>query len=193
MIALPRQITCQNIMAAAREQAWSSPQQVLGLPTRLGDEPQYTRHWDLTAIAEVLDQATALQWGPDELTAWDRDNQAYHFAITRPGRTSDPVGPVSDYVVADAELDQLLRLAQDGSDVVGLISAQTGRGKSEWSRALLAGAWTITCPAPDPACARPQDADLARAGAEALASDHDGLHHGGSMTAEVARTSEMTR
>lgn len=61
----------------------------LGTATRLGDEPQYTRHWDLTAIAEVLDQATALQWGPEELTAWGRDNQRHHFAIMRPGHTGD--------------------------------------------------------------------------------------------------------
>lgn len=186
MIALPRQITCQNIMAAAREQAWSNSQQVLGLPTRLGDEPHYTRHWDLTAIAEVLDQATALQWGPDELTAWDRDGHPHHFAISRPGRTSDPVNQVSDYIVADDQFDQLIdqMLRHDLASGV-LIAGTPGRGKS--------AAWTITCPAPASDCARPQDADLDRTGAEALASDHDGLHHGGSMTAEVARTSEMTR
>jgi len=187
MIALPRQTTCQKIMAAAREQAWSNPQQVLGLPTRLGDEPQYTRHWDLTAIAEVLDQATALQWSPDELTAWDRDNLPHHFAIMRPGATSDPM---SDYVVADAGFDQLFDQMQHVDLASGvaagvLIAGTPRRGKSV--------AWTITCPAPNPDCARPQDTDLDRAEAEALASDHDGLHHGGSSTAEVARSTEMAR
>ena len=186
MIALPRQITCQKIMAAAREQAWSNPQQVLGLPTRLGDESQYTRHWDLTAIAEVLDQASALQWGPDELTAWDRDGRRHHFAIQRPGRTSDPIEQVSDYVVADEGFDQLIEQMLRYDLASGVLGAGThGRGK--------AAGWTITCPAPAPDCAHPQDTDLDRAGAEALASDHDGLHHGGSMTAEVARASEMTR
>ena len=140
MIALPRQITCQKIMDVAREQAWSSPRQVLGLPTRLGDEPEFTRHWDLTAIAEVLDQATVLQWGPDELTVWDRNDVAHHFAIRQPGRS-----------------------------------------------------WTTTCAAPSPDCARLQDSGLTRDDAEALASDHDGLHHDGVMAAEVTSTSELAR
>ena len=109
MIALPRQATCQKIMAAAREQAWTDAQHVLGLPVRLGDEPTYTRHWDLTAIAEVLDEATALKWGPDELTAWTREDLTYHFAIMRPGRTMQ----ITDYVVADTTTDRLLRVAQD--------------------------------------------------------------------------------
>jgi hypothetical protein len=158
MIALSRQATCQKIMAVAREQAWSNSHQVLGLPVRLNGEPTYTRHWDLTAIAEVLEQAIALQWGPDELTAWTREDLTHHFAIMRPGRTTR----ITDYVVADTA-DRLLRLAQDAPV-----------------------AWTVTCPAPDPDCARPQDPCLDRAEAEALASDHDGLHHGGRMTAQVA-------
>jgi hypothetical protein len=206
MIALSRQVTCQKIMAAAREQAWTSPGQVLGLPARLGDEAQYTRHWDLTAIGEVLDQATALKWGPGELTAWDQDGLAHRFAIARPGRTSsdreyqvdqvdqmdlvdpvDLVDQVVDYVVTGPDFDQLLPLAQDGPASAGgrLITGAARRGTSV--------AWTMTCPAPNPACARPQEANLSRAEAEALASDHDGLHHGGSMTAEVAPTVAVTR
>jgi hypothetical protein len=161
MIALSRQATCQKIMAVAREQAWSNAHQVLGLPVRLNDEPTYTRHWDLTAIAEVLEQAIALQWGPDELTAWTRGDLTHHFAIMRPGRTMR----ITDYVAVDTTTDQLLRLTQDAPV-----------------------AWTVTCPAPNPDCARPQELCLDRAEAEALASDHDGLHHGGRMTAQVTPT-----
>lgn len=190
MIALPRQVTCQKIMAAAREQAWSSPQQVLGLPTRLDGELEYTRHWDLTAIAEVLDHATALQWGPAELIAWDHTGVGHHFEIRRPGHSSsDPLDQVSDYLVAGADFDQMLRLAQDSIGVAGgLITGPVRRGKSDWARAMLAGAWTVTCPGRDPVCARPKDPEPSRAEAEARASEHDGLHHDGLATSEVAST-----
>jgi hypothetical protein len=181
MIALPRQETCQKIMAAAREQAWTNAQQVLGLPGRLKGESTYTRHWDLTAIAEVLDQALALLWGPAELTVWTRADLPHQFAIIRPGRTMR----ITDYVVADATTDQLIRLAQDAADLPGYqVIGARDQG--------IPAAWTVTCPAPDPDCARPQDESGSRAEAEAMASDHDRLHHGGRMTAEVAPVTQPT-
>jgi hypothetical protein len=176
MKALSRQATCQKIMAVAREQAWSNAHQVLGLPVRLNDEPTYTRHWDLTAIAEVLEQAIALQWGPDELIAWTPEDLTHHFAIMRPGRTMR----ITDYVVADTTTGRLLHLAQDTTE--GLPGDRFAGARDQGSPA----AWTVTCPAPDPDCARPQDPCDSRAEADALASDHDGLHHGGRMTAQVA-------
>lgn len=148
---------CQQAMAAARQQAWTNPQGVLGLPARLGAESQYTRHWDLTAIAEVLDQAMALQWGPEEMTAWMRDDLTHHFAIARPGRDRD-AGSGGD-ILASPDFDQALQSATvkawevDNRDGSVLYRGRDIELAWELAHSGPAGAHLVPAP-PEPTAAR---------------------------------------
>jgi hypothetical protein len=100
---------------AAHEQAWVGANGVLGVPVRLDGEAGYTRHWDLTAVNDVLDRAVALQWQARELTAWLRGDVAHHVAILRPDHDQDSA---EVDVVSSAGLDELLAAAEQAGGLV---------------------------------------------------------------------------
>jgi len=189
MMSLSQQRVQEAAEIAAREQAWVDARTGrLGVPIRLDGEAEYTDHWDLTAVFEVLEKASALQWRGRELTAWTHHDVTRHFAILRPGHDehSDQID-----LVASCDLDQMLGWAEqaDGAPATVRLVDGTEFAPRSFARATTGvQVWAVTCPSlgcPPQADPTPARDGMSRTEAEAQASDHDRLHHGGAMTAEV--------